>query len=399
MIRNAIKNFFKQADIFLLSLCIITSIYGLILVYSATRFKSTYHSLPMKQAIAMAIGVVAFIICNYIDLEILMEKWKLVFVVSSIFILLLIPLGSGYQGNKNWLEFSWLPFSIMPAEIVKLFFVMLLAKQLVHLQKKDKNDLSKIRSVAQLVIHLGWFCGLIFAASGDAGSALVYAAIFAIMCWIAGLKKRWFLIGGAAAAAGGYALWQVLPPDNYWIMRIRVVFDHTLDPMGKGWNQTRSLLAIRSGGLTGEGYLQGLLTQNPSKNYLPERYTDFIFSTCAEELGMVGCALLLALLCAIILRCLYVGLTARSAFSALVAMGYGSMLIFQVGLNVGMCLFVLPVVGITLPFISYGGSSIITLYAAMGFVSGIKMRSLPSWLSDRTDIEWKKPGEGSLYRN
>ena len=287
----------------------------------------------------------------------------------------------------------------MPAEIVKLFFVMLLAKQLVHLQKKDKNDLSKVRSVAQLVIHLGWFCGLIFVASGDAGSALVYAAIFAIMCWIAGLKKRWFLIGGAAAAAGGYALWRVLPPDNYWIMRIRVVFDHTLDPMGKGWNQTRSLLAIRSGGLTGAGYLQGLLTQNPSKNYLPERYTDFIFSTCAEELGMVGCALLLALLCAIILRCLYVGLTARSAFSALVAMGYGSMLIFQVGLNVGMCLFVLPVVGITLPFISYGGSSIITLYAAMGFVSGIKMRSLPSWLSDRTDIEWKKPGEGSLYRN
>ena len=182
-------------------------------------------------------------------------------------------------------------------------------------------------------------------------------------------------------------------------MRIRVVLDHALDPMDTGWNQARSLLAIRSGGLTGEGYLQGILTQNPSRNYLPERYTDFIFSTCAEELGMVGCILLLALLAAIILRCLYVGLTARSAFSALVAMGYGGMLIFQVVLNVGMCLYVLPVVGITLPFISYGGSSLITLYAAMGFVSGIKMRSLPSWLSDRTDIEWKKPEGSRLYRN
>lgn len=139
------------------------------------------------------------------------------------------------------------------------------------------------------------------------------------------------------------ALWHYLPPDNYWIMRIRVVLDHTLDPMDKGWNQTRSLLAIRSGGLTGEGYLQGILTQNPSKNYLPERYTDFIFSTCAEEWGLLGCILLLAVLGAIILRCLYVGLTARSAFSALVAMGYGSMLIFQVLLNVGMCLYVLPV--------------------------------------------------------
>lgn len=396
---DGIKNFFKRADLFLLLLCIVTNIFGLVLVYSATRFNATYHSLPLKQGIAMAIGIVIFIVCNYIDLEILMEKWKLVFILSSLFILSLVPLGTGYQGNKNWLEFSWLPFSIMPAEIVKLFFVMLLSKQLVHLQKRDKNDLSRVRSVGQLVVHLAWFCGLIFVVSGDAGSALVYVAIFAIMCWIAGLKKRWFLIGALAAAGGGVALWHYLPANNYWIMRIRVVLDHSLDPMDKGWNQTRSLLAIRSGGLTGEGYLQGILTQNPSKNYLPERYTDFIFSTCAEELGMLGCLLLLVLLAAIILRCLYVGLTARSAFSALVAMGYGGMLIFQVILNVGMCLYVLPVVGITLPFISYGGSSLITLYAAMGFVSGIKMRSLPSWLSDRTDIEWKQPGGARLFRN
>lgn len=396
---EGIKNFFKRADIFLLLLCIITNLFGLVLVYSATRFNATYHTLPLKQGVAMAIGIGVFIVCNYIDLEILMEKWKLVFVLSSLFILLLVPLGADYQGNKNWLEFSWLPFSIMPAEIVKLFFVMLLSKQLVHLQKRDKNDLSRVRSVAQLVVHLGWFCGLIFVVSGDAGSALVYAAIFVIMCWIAGLKKRWFLLGGLAAVGGGIALWHYLPPNNYWIMRIRVVLDHTLDPMDKGWNQTRSLLAIRSGGLTGEGYLQGILTQNPSKNYLPERYTDFIFSTCAEEWGLVGCMVLLVLLAAIILRCLYVGLTARSAFSALVAMGYGSMLIFQVILNVGMCLYVLPVVGITLPFISYGGSSLITLYAAMGFVSGIKMRSLPSWLSDRTDIQWKQPDGARLFRN
>lgn len=386
MIRDGIKNFFKRADTVLLGLCILTSIYGLILVYSATRFKPTYYSLPLKQGVCILIGIVAFIVCSYIDLEILMEKWKLVFVFSSLFILSLAVFGTGYQGNKNWLEFPWMPFNIMPAEIVKLFFVMLLAKQLVHLQKKDKNDLSRIRSVAQLVLHLGWFCGIIFVVSGDAGSALVYAAIFVIMCWVAGLKKRWFAVGIGAVAIGGWTLWNYLPPDNYWIMRIRVVFDHDLDPLYRGWNQSRSLLAIRSGGLTGEGYMQGLLTQNPSKNFLPERYTDFIFSTCAEELGLVGCTLLLILLAAIILRCIYVGLTARSAFSALVAMGFGSMLLFQVVLNVGMCLYVLPVVGITLPFISYGGSSIITLYAAMGFVSGIKMRSLPSWLSDRTDI-------------
>ena len=148
---EGIKNFFKRADLLLLALCIAANTFGLILVYSATRFQSTYHSLPMKQAVAMAIGIVVFVLCNYVDLEILMEKWKLVFVLSSLFILVLVPFGTGYQGNKNWLQFSWLPFNIMPAEIVKLFFVLLLAKQLVHLQKRDQNDLSKLRSVAQLV--------------------------------------------------------------------------------------------------------------------------------------------------------------------------------------------------------------------------------------------------------
>ena len=399
MIRNAVKDFFERADMFLLGLCIAANSFGLILIYSATRFQETYHSLPMKQLIASVIGIAVFVVCNYIDLEILMEHWKAIFVFSSLFIASLIVLGQGYNGNTNWLEFKFLPFSIMPAEIVKLFFVMLLAKQLVWLQRRDIRDLSRIRSVAQLVIHLLWFCGLIFVCSGDAGSALVYIAIFAIMCWIAGLQKRWFLVGGLFAACGIFLCWLLLDEDNYWVMRVRVVLDHSLDPMDKGWNQTRSLLAIRSGGLTGSGYLNGTLTQNPSRNFLPERYTDFIFSTCAEELGLVGCAILILLLTAIILRCLYIGTKARSAFSALVVMGYSGMLIFQVLLNIGMCLYVMPVVGITLPFISYGGSSLITLYAAMGFISGIKMRTLPSWLSDRTDIVWKKAKvkSGKIY--
>ncbi len=386
MLLNAIKNFFRRADILLLALCVTINACGLLLVYSATRFNETYHSLPLKQGIAMAIGIVVFIICNYIDIDLLIEHWKPIFVLSSLFILSLAVLGKGYQGNRNWLEFSWMPFNIMPAEVVKLFFVLLLAKQLVYLQRKEPGNLSRPRSVAQLVIHLGWFCGIIFAVSGDAGSALVYAAIWIILCWAAGLKKRWFFAGFLAVCVAGAVLWYVLPEDNYWIMRIRVVLDHSLDPLNKGWNQARSLLAIRSGGLTGNGFLQGALTQNHSKNFLPERYTDFIFSTCAEEWGLVGCAVLLLLLAAIILRCFYVGLTARNSFSALTAIGYGGMLLFQVALNVGMCLYILPVVGIPLPFISYGGSSLITLYAAMGLVSGIKMRTLPSWLSDRAEI-------------
>ena len=132
--------------------------------------------------------------------------------------------------------------------------------------------------------------------------------------------------------------------------------------------------------------VKGTLTQSSSEESLPARHTDEIFAVCGEEFGLVGCVLLLALLGAIILRCVWVARRACSPQSAFIAMGYAGMLIAQVGVNVGMCLYVFPVVGITLPFISYGGSSILTMFAAMGIVSSIKMRALPDWLRDRNQL-------------
>lgn len=153
-----------------------------------------------------------------------------------------------------------------------------------------------------------------------------------------------------------------------------------------GWQQSRSIMAIGSGGLTGLGYLKGIQTQSKSESALNARHTDEIFAVCGEELGLVGCLLLLLILACIILRCVWVAHRACSAQSALIAMGYAGMLLVQVGINVGMCLYVFPLVGLTLPFFSYGGSSIVTMFAAMGIVSGIKMRSLPSWLRDRSKL-------------
>ena len=169
-------------------------------------------------------------------------------------------------------------------------------------------------------------------------------------------------------------------------MRFAVIFDHSLDPLGKGFQQGRSILAIGSGQLGGQGLLQGIQSQASNKDALPARWTDFIFSVAGEELGMIGCVAIMVLLFAIILRCMWVGKNARSPQSALIATGYAGMLMVQSVLNIGMCLYVAPVVGLTLPFFSSGGSSIITLFAAMGIVSSIKMRSLPSWLRDRSKL-------------
>ena len=204
-------------------------------------------------------------------------------------------------------------------------------------------------------------------------------------------KKRWFLLGGGAAAGGLALVWPHLP--QYITLRFTVVIDHILgvtepasyleQTQGKGWQQSRSILAIGSGGLTGQGYLQGTQTQSTAEEALNARYTDEIFAVCGEELGLVGCLLVLLLLTAIILRCLWVARHASSPMSAYVAMGYGGMLLIQTFVNVASCLYIFPLVGLTLPFFSYGGSSILTLFACMGFVSGFTLRSLPFWLRDR----------------
>ncbi|MDE6107337.1 MAG: FtsW/RodA/SpoVE family cell cycle protein, partial [Oscillospiraceae bacterium] len=179
--------------------------------------------------------------------------------------------------------------------------------------------------------------------------------------------------------------------DSYLGQRITVVIDHILgnqetlfaQTKGRGWQQPRSILAIGSGGLFGQGYLKGIQTQSPYETSLNARFTDEIFAVCGEELGFIGCLVIIVLLCAIIFRCVWVARRAPSPMSSLVAMGFAGMLLFQSVLNIGMCLYVLPIVGLTLPFFSYGGSSIITMFAAMGVVSSIKTRSLPSWLKDR----------------
>ena len=279
--------------------------------------------------------------------------------------------------------------NIQPAEVAKIFFVLLLAFQCRKLQDWG---ISRFTSVVQLAGHSLFMAALIAVVSGDFGMVLVYLGLFVIIAWTAGVKKRWFLLALVLGVAAVIVVWPHVP--GYIQGRFTVVIDHiTGNPdtyveqtQGRGWQQTRSILAIGSGGLFGQGYLQGTQTQSASEEALPARHTDEIFAVCGEEFGMVGCILVILLLTAIILRCVWVARRANSPMAAYVAMGYAAMLLLQTVINIGMCLYVFPVVGLTLPFFSSGGSSIITLYACMGIVSGIKMRSLPSWLRDRSQL-------------
>lgn len=370
----------RQADLLLLALCCAATGFGILMIASATHYMGSARYV-IVQAVAAVLGVVLYFMTSLLDVNELMKKgWKWTFLFNIVLILLLkTPLGFESNGNLAWLHFPGFPVNIQPAEIVKITFVLLLAKQLAWL-KEERNDLRSITAVGSLGAHLMIIFGLYYAISSDMGSGLVLIFIFVCMAFVAGVAARWFIGGFACAGIGFYILWNEDVIKDYMKKRFIVLFDHSYDAMDTGWQQTRSLMTLGGGKVTGMGLFHGTQTQSEYVWSLPFRYTDFIFSVIGEELGIIGCVLVLLLLLAIILRCLVTAKRAKTSMEAYVCVGVAAMLTFQVIANVGMCLFVMPVIGLTLPFISYGGSSIVTLFIAVGLVSGIHKRSRPEWL-------------------
>ena len=310
-LRDSLREFFRKGDLVLLSLCVAASAYGLVLIYSATRYLESNRNV-IVQSVAIVLGILVYIALSSVDFELLTEKsWKLLLAFNVVFNLLtLTPLGLERNGNRSWLGVEGFPVNIQPAEITKLSFVLLLAWQCIKLRDRG---ISRPSSLFQLAGHTVLLCGIITVASGDFGMAFTYLFIFVIMAWSAGVQKRWFLLAAVLVVAAILLIWPHVS-DDYRMARFTVVVDHltgnteTLyeQTQGVGYQQTRSLLAIGSGGLFGMGYLQGVQTQSSSTVSLIARETDSIFAVCGEELGLVGCTLVLLLLAAIILRCIWV---------------------------------------------------------------------------------------------
>ena len=342
-IKDSILDILRQADWLLLCLCCGAALFGLVMIASATNFLGSWK-MVIVQACAIVLGVGIYFLMSQIDLTEASKRWKWLLGFGIVlFLLLKTPLGIENNGNRAWLGIRGFPANIQPAEIVKLTFILVLSKQLVWV--KEHWGLRSLRSVAFLGGHLLLMVGLYYAISSDMGSALVYAFVFAAMAFVAGVAARWFVIALLGGGAAFYLLWELDKIPDYMKERFMVVFDHSLDPLGAGWQQTRSLLALGGGKLTGQGLFHGIQTQGEYSGSLPFRYTDFIFSAIGEELGMLGCLAVLILLTAIIVRCLMVAKNARNTIESCVCVGVAAVLIFQTISNVGMCLFVMPVVG------------------------------------------------------
>ena len=378
-----VTDIIRRADMKLLGLCMVCTAFGLVLIASATGYLNydnpgTQTKRVLIQTIGAMLGIGAYFVFSNIDMEHFAEKWWLFLVFDIGFIALLkTPLGRGEGGNHSWL-YVGLPMMIQPVEIVRLTFTVLLAKQIAWF--RDDRRMKGLASLIFPAAHAGFMFVWIYILSKDAGSGLMYLVIYVGMAVAAGLAWYWFALGFGVLGLGigGLVVFDKLP--QYWMDRFHVVFDHAyISANDIGWQQRRGMLALGSGGLFGQGLFQGIQTQG-AKGSLPARQTDFIFCVCGEELGLVGCLVIIVLEFLLVYRCFQTARLARSSMDALICVGFGTMLIFQVIENIGMCLFVMPVIGLTLPFFSYGGSSIVALYAAMGMVSGVRSRTLPDWL-------------------
>ena len=368
---DAAIRYIRESDIFLLILCVASSVYGIILISSVTR--NTPGVDIYIQIISLVLGIALYVLFSFIDIDILADKSIVLFFFSVLFISTLFVWGvEGGTGNKAWLRFFGI--GVQPAEVVKIPFTIIMAKMIVT--GNERKTLNSPLSVLRIMLVFGAIFGLIIVSSADLGSALVYIFILLVMLFIGGLKLRWFALGAGFIAALVPLAWNYFLTDRQ-IARILAPFDPArVDPTGQGitWQANQSKMAISAGEFFGRGLYKGPMTQN---GLIPMQRTDFILSAAGEELGFVGCLLIIALLVAIIIRCVYVGVKSNNLLGLLVCVGIASMLIVQTFENIGMCLGLSPVIGLTLPFFSYGGSSIVTNFAAMGIISGIKMRPKP----------------------
>jgi len=362
-----LKNAIRKGDMVLLFLLLVTTTFGCIMIASAKNYVGSTRFVVI-QIVAAGLGVLMYFLVSSVDVTVLSEHRMWLAVFNCLLIALLIPFGVDYgSGNRSWVDIPLLPVDIQPAEICKITYILIMASVMAS----NQSRISNWRAILQMGFHLLLLVGMNMAISRDLGVSLIFVFIFIGMAFAGGVSLLWFLGAGSAIVLAWPLLWDLM--GSHQRNRILVLIDPTVDPDGvyERYHAVRSMRSLTGGGWTGQGLFNGIRTQNGE---LPAQHTDFIFSAIGEELGFVGCMLVLVLEFLIIFRCIQVGNRSQDYMRRLVCYGTASALIFQVCVNVGMCIGVAPVIGLTLPFISSGGSSIMTLYAMLGLVSGVHAR-------------------------
>ncbi|MBQ4150666.1 MAG: FtsW/RodA/SpoVE family cell cycle protein [Clostridia bacterium] len=311
------------------------------------------------QLVALVLGVITMTVISTIDYEEIADRFSILLFGVSVFLLVLtLAIGTG-DGNKSWIRFPGIPIGIQPSEFVKVMYIITFSK---HLQIHSKT-INRPKSLLKLGLHAGVIIGLVML-QGDLGSALVFVFLTVAMLFCAGLSI-WYLLGGAVVlVAAAPFLWKMLKP--YQQLRILAGFWPETDPENKGFQALMSRNAISAGGIGGTGFSGGTEYQK-----VPFAHTDFIFAITGEKFGFFGAFLVIAFLSVLVIRALVLAYKMRGSYASYMCVGVAAVIIAQSAENIGMCLAKLPVIGITLPFMSYGGSSMLATFCLIGVIQSI----------------------------
>ncbi len=315
----------------------------------------------LVQFLATTVGVVAVFLISQIDYQDICDKLTIPLYVFSLILLIatLVVGDEGEYGSKSWINIPGVPFSIQPSEFVKLFLIITFAKHL----SIEKKSINHPLTLLKLAIHVAPIVFLVLK-QGDLGTALVYMVMIAAMLFAAGLSLWYFLGIGAAITILTPYLWPHL--GEYQRMRILCGFNPELDPEYYGFQAIQAKEAISAGGVFGLGFSGG-----SEYKQVPMAHSDSIIAIIAEKFGFIGCMLVFLAFIFLIIRIVWIAKNARKTYSGYICIGISTVLIAQFVENIGMNLAMLPVVGITLPFLSYGGSSVLSLYLMIGIVESI----------------------------
>ncbi|MCH5354030.1 MAG: FtsW/RodA/SpoVE family cell cycle protein [Acutalibacter sp.] len=373
MIKRAFKgfiNYIKRADIILWLLLILISVYSLILLKSVSR--ATESNYFRTQLLAIGLGISGAIAISLIDYTGIADFWYLI-AGFSIFLMVYTMFfgeevtGGGGVAARAWIEIGGRTFQ--SSELVKIAFILTFAKHLDALQKRGAvNSPLQIFLLALHALVPLLLCEL----QGDTGAAVVFFFIFLTMSLSANIKLRYFAVLGVLVVGAIPLLWRFFLRD-YQKQRFIAVYNLE-DPsvqLNDGYQQYQGRISIGSGGMKGQGLFQGSRVSN---NSVPFQHSDYIFSVAGEELGFWGCVLIIGLLLLFMLKVLHVAHSSRDEMGKYICFGFFGMIALQTVSNIGMCLAILPAMGVTLPFFSAGGSSAACLYLGFGLVQGVYMR-------------------------
>ncbi|KUG02948.1 rod shape-determining protein roda [hydrocarbon metagenome] len=360
---------------FIFTLLLIIS-FGILIQSSASSGMSSdalYY--VKKQLFMIALGLIGAAVIIRYDLTEFKNFGILLYILSLFLLIAVLVFGTELRGTTGWISLGPLP-AIQPAEFTKILLILAFA----DFVNRRRGELDTLGKMLPCFLYMGLPFVLIMM-QPDLGTALVYIAITVIMMFAAGANTRVLLglIGGCAFLAGlvlylHFNFGMSIPLEEYQLKRLTVFVDPYNDGQGgrgAGWNTIQSLVAIGSGGFTGKGLYNGTQVQ---LNFLPEHHTDFIYAVIGEELGFIGAAFVILLYGILIIRSIYIASESREFFGTLVVMGVTAMWLFHIFENIGMSIGLMPITGIPLPFLSYGGSSMITNLLAVALIVNVNIR-------------------------